>query len=161
MEEMDMIDDGEEAEERDERGEMMRGNKRIRTRIDEYARKEQYSSNQNAIPLPLPRSLPFPLPLPSPVSTSTPTHTPSSTHTPIPPLPSTPSLSHEDTADRFRGIVFFDGLGDIVDVQAPLLKFQVIFHIISAFIRMILLSSPYIDLLFIPFSNSFFSFVLL
>lgn len=53
-----------------------------------------------------------------------PTHPTHSTNT-LPPLPSTPSTPLEDPADRFRGIVYIDGLGDIVDVQAPLLKFQV------------------------------------
>ena len=133
-----MIDDREEGEgeeegggrddvvedEIDESGEMKRGNKRMKTSIDEYTTKEQYSVNQNSTPLP------FLLPSPVPTHTHLPTPTPSS----IPPLPFTPSLLHEDSADRFRGIVFFDGLGDIVDVQAPLLKFQVIIFIISFFI---------------------------
>ena len=52
-------------------------------------------------------SLPFPLPASAPIQS----------------LP--PTLS-EDHSDHFRGIVYIDGLGDIVDVQAPLLKFQVI-----------------------------------
>lgn len=141
-------------DEGDERGGAKRSNKRMKTSIDDYTKKGQYSSNQNTILLPLPCSLPFLLP--SPVSTHTPSS--SSTHTPIPPLP---SLPHEDAADRFRGIVFFDGLGDIVDVQAPLLKFQVTILMISFVILIILLPALDLNLIllhsilyyFFPFSS--------
>ena len=154
MEEMDMID-GEEGEERDElveeerneRREMRRGNKRMKTSIDEYTAKVQYSINQNSTPLSHPFPLPFPLPSPVPTHTPTFTHPPTPSSTP--PLPSTPSFPHEDSADRFRGIVFFDGLGDIVDVQAPLLKFQVIILMISYIVLMILLPRLKTDLHFI------------